>query len=90
MTGCAKTEYVKQEVEVATVPPASLYESAPIPSVPEGVPPEERTDYLLEAYASRGDELKRSNERSRGLANWVELIQKLYPETKVVEQPPVD
>ena len=90
MTGCETTEYVKQTEEVATVPPQALYEAEPIPSVPEGVPPDERTEYLLDAYAARGDALKRARERSEGMASWVDMIKKLYPNTRVEDLRPVD
>lgn len=90
MTGCAKTEYITKTVEVATVPPSSLYETSHIPEVPEGVLAEERTDYLLDAYAARKDAILRSNERASGMAEWVERIKALYPKTKVVPPDSVD
>lgn len=83
MTGCVRTEYVTVIKEVATAPPKYLYVDEVKPAVPEGVPPSERLEYLLEAYASRGDALDRCSVRSGGMEDWVREIRALYPDTAV-------
>ena len=85
MTGCVKTETVIVTKNVAALPPEYLYSAEYIPSVPEGVPENERTAYLLEAYASRGDALKRDQEQAELFKRWVQEVRKIYPES--VEHP---
>lgn len=85
MTGCVKTETVIRTKEVAVIPPAYLCVAEAKPTVPDGVPADERTDYLLEAYASRGDALDRAAARAEKFAQWVEGIKKLYPDS--IENP---
>lgn len=83
MIGCVKTETVVVTKQVATLPPAYLYDAEPIPAVPDNVPPKERTGYLLEGYASRGDALKRDQKQEKLMQQWVEKIRQLYPESVV-------
>lgn len=85
MSGCVKTETVVRTKEVAAIPPVYLCQAEPKPVVPEGIPANERTDYLLEAYASRGDALDRVAQRAALFNKWVEEIKKLYPDS--VEKP---
>lgn len=79
MTGCVKTETVIVEKTVAAIPPDYLWDAEPVPEVPTGVPPEERTNYLLEAYASRGDTIKRDQKQEALMRRWVDEIKRLYP-----------
>lgn len=87
IAGCGTTETITVTRKVGTLPPGYLYQKEPVPSVPEGVPPDQRTDYLLEGYASRGDAIRRANARAARMALWVEYIRKLYPETTVQPLP---
>lgn len=85
MSGCVKTETIIRVQEVAVLPPAYLCEAEPKPMVPEGLPADERTDYLLEAYASRGDAMDRAAERAALFDKWTKAIKELYPGS--VEKP---
>ena len=67
------------------IPPTYLYDSEALPEVPEGLSAEERTAYLLEAYASRGDVIKRDQTQEQKMELWVQEIRKLYP--KAIEHP---
>lgn len=87
ISGCVKTETVIVTKTVGTLPPPYLYAPEKVPEVPPGLAPGERTAYLIEGYASRGDALKRANGRFETLEDWVERIRELYPET-VVEPVP--
>ena len=84
-TGCVKTETVVVTKTIAAIPPRYLYDSEPVPEVPDGVPPEERTEYLLEAFASRKDVIRRDQKQEVLMDEWVEAMRKLYPGS--VEQP---
>ena len=81
MTGCVKTKTVIVTKVVATIPPEYLYSAEPLPDVPAGVPPEERTAYLLEAYASRGDVIRRDQNQQELMRKWAERILQLYPQS---------
>lgn len=85
MSGCVKTEYIIRTQEVAVLPPNYLYVQETKPAVPGELPSDERTDYLLEAYASRGDAIDRANKRAALIRQWVEGVKRLYPES--IEQP---
>lgn len=79
MTGCGTTETIVKTEIVPAIPPSYLWDSERLPQVPEGVPPEERTDYLLESYASRGDVIKRDQKQEERMRAWEEAIKRLYP-----------
>lgn len=83
MTGCVKTETVVVTKTVATIPPEYLYDSERLPTVPADVPASERTVYVLEAFASRGDVIKRDQKQGGLMQKWVDEIRALYPETIV-------
>lgn len=83
ISGCVKTETIVEIKEVGTLPPAYLYEREPIPSVPAGLTVEERTNYLLDAYAARKDALERCTVRAQGVESWVQMVKELYPASVV-------
>lgn len=82
-TGCVKTETVIVERRVATLPPKYLYDAEPVPQVPDGIPASERTAYLLEAFASRGDVIKRDRVQADLMDKWVESVRKIFPDAVV-------
>lgn len=87
MSGCGKTETIIRTQEVAVLPPNYLYVQEVKPTVPAGLPPDKRTDHLLDAYASRGYAIERSNKRAELIRQWVEGVKRLYPES---EEKPLD
>lgn len=48
--------------------------------MPDNIPADERTAYLLEAYAARGDAIKRDQEQADLMRTWVDEVRKLYGE----------
>lgn len=82
-TGCVKTETIVEEKKIGTLPPPYLYEAETLPSVPADVPVEERAAYLLEAYASRKDVIERDHRKFERMAEWVQRIRELYPDSVV-------
>ena len=70
---------------MAVIPPEYLYDSEPLPVVPAGLLPEERTEYLLESHASRGDVIKRDQGQERLMKEWVDKVRQIYPEVRVEE-----
>lgn len=85
MTGCVRTETVIVTETVPAIPPTYLYDAERVPEVPDGLPPEERTAHLLEAFAARGDAIKRDQTQAQKMEKWVQEIRKLYP--KALEHP---
>ena len=85
MTGCGTTETVVVTKTVPALPPAYLYDSEALPRVPAGLPASDRTSALLDAFAARGDVIKRDQKQKTLMDNWIEEIRKLYPEA--VEHP---
>lgn len=83
ISGCVKTETVIVEKKVAAIPPTYLWDSEPLPEIPAGLEPDERTGYLVEGYASRGDVIRRDKEQEALMRKWEAQIKKLYPETLV-------
>lgn len=68
---------------MATIPPAYLWDSEATPEIPPGLSPEERTAYLVEGFASRGDVIRRDQKQEALMHQWEKRIRELYPEVLV-------
>lgn len=79
ISGCVRTEVLTVTKTVAAVPPAYLWDSESLPTVPDGLPPTARTEALLDAYAARKDVILRDQQQEQLMRQWVEKIREVYP-----------